>query len=230
MTTPSGNVAYPTLFVPPPGQPLATEDSSAPTPTSKSNTDQPNMNTEQQKDAGWFTSFSTGQTPSGDNPATPGAFNAQSAASWLAQRYHPWSEFFNTKKFGLPKLDVAFQRIQHNLGYFLSNYLCIGVVLLIYCVITSIVLLLSLLALGGLCYSIRQRTLRGPVVIGGQELPPLLLYTVALIITIPLFFLADASGVIGWVIGTSIFLIILHAALYSSEPVPGEEFEVVTVA
>jgi hypothetical protein len=189
------------------------------------------MNSEGTKDSGWFTSFTGGQAPnSGDGTQNPGTFNAQTAASWLGQRYRPWSEFFSTKKFGFPKLDSAIQRIQNNLSHFLTNYLCIFVVLLVYCVVTSFVLLLALIALAGLCYSIRQRTLRGPVIIAGNELPPSLLYSLAIIVVIPLFYLADTSGVIGWVAGTSVFMIFLHAVLYGSEEVPGSEFEVVTIA
>jgi membrane protein CcdC involved in cytochrome C biogenesis len=89
---------------------------------------------------------------------------------------------------------------------------------------------LALIALAGLFYTIRQKTLKGPVVVAGNELPPSLLYSLALIVVIPLFYLADTSGVIGWVFGSSLFLVFLHAILYASEPVPGEEFEVVTVA
>jgi membrane protein CcdC involved in cytochrome C biogenesis len=91
-------------------------------------------------------------------------------------------------------------------------------------------LLLALIALAGLMYSIRQKTLKGPVIIGGSEVPPGLLYTFALIIVIPLFYLADASGIIGWILGSSAFLVILHSTLYKSEEVPESEFEVVTIA
>jgi hypothetical protein len=60
---------------------------------------------------------------------------------------------------------------------------------------------LALIALAGLFYTIRQRTLKGPVIIAGNELPPSLLYSLAIILVVPLFYLADTSGVIGWVAG-----------------------------
>ena len=50
-----------------------------------------------------------------------------------------------------------------------SNYLCLFLVLLIYCILTSLLMLLSLLVLFGLFYSIYQRTQKGPVVISGHE-------------------------------------------------------------
>jgi len=231
MTTPStGKVEYPTLFVPS----AVTVDSEPKSASEAKSTTEPSAmaNDGPQKDAGWFTSFTGGSAPNTGDPTQPAqnAFNAQTAFSWLGQRYKPWSEFFNTKKFGLPKVDGIVQRVQYNLSYFLTNYLCIFVVLLIYCVVTSFVLLLALIALAGLFYSIRQKTLRGPVIIAGNELPPSLLYTLAIIVVIPLFYLADTSGIIGWISGTSLFLIVLHSVLYVSEEVPGSEFEVVTIS
>jgi len=190
-----------------------------------------------QKDPSWFSTF-TGTTPQqpdveGNGNASKTAFYAQGAASWLGQRrqsIRPWAEFFKSSKFGLPPVVSAVSRIQHNLSYFFSNYLCIFAVLLIYCILTSFIMLLTLIALGGLIYTIRQRTLKGPVIVGNQELPPSLLYTLAIMVCIPLFALADVGQVMYWVIGSSILVIFLHAALYESEEVPGAEFEVVTVA
>jgi membrane protein CcdC involved in cytochrome C biogenesis len=86
-------------------------------------------------------------------------------------------------------------------------------------------LLLALIALAGLMYSIRQKTLKGPVVIGGSEVPPVLLYTFALIAFIPLFYLAGASSIIGWILGSSAFLVILHSTLYKSEDESGSMLE-----
>jgi len=149
----------------------------------------------------------------------------------LRQRLRPWiAEFFLFKKFGLPPNVVSIApRIKRNLQYFLTNYLCLFLVLLVYCILTSILMLVTLLVLGGLFYTIYQRTQKGPVVISGFELPPSLLYTLALLVCFPLFAFADVGGVMYWVIGSSIFLILAHAFFYSSEEVPGAEFEVGTV-
>jgi membrane protein CcdC involved in cytochrome C biogenesis len=68
-------------------------------------------------------------------------------------------------------------------------------------VLTSFILLLALIALAGLFYTIRQKTLKGPVVIAGNELPPSLLYSLAIIVCVPLFYLSGATGIIGWIIG-----------------------------
>jgi len=121
-------------------------------------------------------------------------------------------------------------RIKRNLQYFLTNYLCLALILLVYCVLTSILMLLTLLVLAGLFYTIYQRTQKGPVIVaGGYELPPSLLYTLALAACFPLFAWADVGGTMYWVMGSSVFLILAHATFYASEEIPGQEFEVVTV-
>ncbi|KAI1718392.1 core histone h2A/H2B/H3/H4 domain-containing protein [Ditylenchus destructor] len=65
----------------------------------------------------------------------------------LRQRLRPWST-----------------EIKHNLQYFTTNYLCLVVILLIYCIITSLLMLLTLIVLGGLIYTIYNRTQKGLVV------------------------------------------------------------------
>jgi Na+/citrate or Na+/malate symporter len=97
-------------------------------------------------------------------------------------------------------------------------------------VLTSFTLSLSLVALACLFYKIRQKTLEGPVVLAGHEVPNSLLYSLAIIICIPLFYWAGASQTIGWIMGSSIFLIFLHSALYVSEEQPEAELEAVTIA
>lgn len=62
-----------------------------------------------------------------------------------------------------------------------------------------------------------------------EQVPPSLLYTFALMVCIPLFYLANAGSVMYWVIGTGLFLMLAHAIFYASEEIPGQEFEVVTV-
>lgn len=187
----------------------------------------------------WFSGFSNsssvnvGSIDDGDATSGGNGVTVQNAAAWLGQRrsgLRAWGEFFRTSKFGIPSpMASVLARIQHNLSYFFSNYLCVFLVLMVYCVLTSFVMLLTLIAMCGLFYTIRQRLQKGPIVLGGQELPPSLLYTLAIMLCIPLFALADVGQVMYWVLGTGVFLIVLHAALYECEEKPGADFEVVTV-
>uniref|UniRef100_A0A915EM01 PRA1 family protein n=1 Tax=Ditylenchus dipsaci TaxID=166011 RepID=A0A915EM01_9BILA len=90
-------------------------------------------------------------------------------------------------------------------------------------------MLLTLVVLCGLLYTVYTRTQKGPVIVSGYEIPPSLLYTLALMICFPMFALADVGEVMYWVIGSSFFLILAHSTFYCSEEVPGAEFEVVNV-
>uniref|UniRef100_A0A914D149 Metallo-beta-lactamase domain-containing protein n=1 Tax=Acrobeloides nanus TaxID=290746 RepID=A0A914D149_9BILA len=150
------------------------------------------------------------------------------AINWASERkkkLRPWMEFFNFSEFGLPPLSGIFQRVNKNLDRFFSNYLCIFIVLLVYCIVTEYLLLLIAIALGGMFYTIYKQNKKGPLLIYGYEVPPSLLYSISIIISIPLFYLAEASHVLFLVFGTSLFVIFLHAFLYRNEEIPGAEFE-----
>jgi len=162
----------------------------------------------------------------------PAGRATEEAVAWIGSRregLRSWAEFVKSTKFRLPTgPNMLVRRMKYNLDYFLSNYLCVFVVLLIYCVLTSFVLLVTLAAIGGLIYFIRKRTLQGPIKLGDKEIPPIVLYIGAVLLAIPLLHLADAGNVIYWVIGSSVFCILLHASFYGSEEIPGELFEVQT--
>jgi len=185
--------------------------------------------------AGILPSFIIGQgrgEGNGGDASPNGQWTAAKVLSELRQRLRPWfSEFFRLQKFGWPPGIVAVvPRVKRNLQYFMTNYLLLAVILLVYCVLTSLLMLLTLIILGGLFYTIYQRTQRGPVIVAsGYEIPPSLLYTMALAVCFPMFYFADVGGTMYWVIGSSIFLVLAHSVFYSSEEVPGAEFEVVTV-
>jgi len=186
--------------------------------------------------AGILPSFIIGQSRGEGNGSGDGSQNGQWSAARvmgeLRQRLRPWcSEFFFFQKFGWPPSVVAVvPRVKRNLQYFLTNYLLLAVILLVYCVLTSLLMLLTLIVLGGLFYTIYNRTQRGPVIVAsGYEIPPSLLYTMALAVCFPMFYFADVGGTMYWVMGSSVFLILAHSVFYSSEEVPGAEFEVVTV-
>jgi hypothetical protein len=202
-----------------------------------------------QKQSSWFSSTTNTTAPAssgfssffgggagqqqGDQQQPQPATCSASALRLLGElraRLQPWGDFFRPSKFGFPPGLVSIgPRVKHNLEHFLSNYLCLFIALLIYCILTSLLMLLTLVALAGLCYTIYQRTQKGPIFFGSYEVPPSLLYTIALMVCIPLFYLANAGSVMYWVIGTGLFLMLAHAIFYASEEIPGQEFEVVTV-
>jgi hypothetical protein len=51
----------------------------------------------------------------------------------------------------------------------------------------------------------------------GKELSLAQLYTAAGLCSIPLFLFAGASSAVFWIIGASLFIIVLHAVFYSRD-------------
>ncbi|VDM24506.1 unnamed protein product [Toxocara canis] len=130
----------------------------------------------------------------------------------------PWSEFFHGSQISLPPcLDGYVTRVKKNLTFFLGNYFAITTILLLCSILTSFWLLVSTIILCMLIYMIRSRTIKGPIKVGEEEIPPWILYAAAIFITLPLFIFAHVGYIIYCAIGASIMLILLHATFYGNE-------------
>ncbi|XP_077985521.1 prenylated Rab acceptor protein 1-like isoform X3 [Glandiceps talaboti] len=142
-----------------------------------------------------------------------------SAKDWVQKQrdnIQPWHEFINTSKISKPKSATGLtKRVTKNLEKFQSNYLLVSIGLVIYCVITSPLLLVACAFLIGGCYFIRARQAAGKVILlgRGRELTVAQQYLAVCMISFPMFFLAGAGGAVFWVIGASVFLVVLHASL-----------------
>ncbi|XP_077985520.1 prenylated Rab acceptor protein 1-like isoform X2 [Glandiceps talaboti] len=140
-----------------------------------------------------------------------------SAKDWVQKQrdnIQPWHEFINTSKISKPKSATGLtKRVTKNLEKFQSNYLLVSIGLVIYCVITSPLLLVACAFLIGGCYFIRARQAAGKVILLGRELTVAQQYLAVCMISFPMFFLAGAGGAVFWVIGASVFLVVLHASL-----------------
>jgi len=75
---------------------------------------------------------------------------------WLAKRratLRPISTFFNTKNFQVPpSAGRLSKRVVKNVEYFQSNYVCVFLVLVLYCLISSPLLLIVIAGAGGAAY------------------------------------------------------------------------------
>jgi len=152
------------------------------------------------------------------------------AGEWLSRRRQglkSWRDFFNTNKFKAPTgVASVGRRLLINVDQFQSNYMCIFFILFIYCILTSPLLLIALAACCGAAYYIRvKNTETSRLTIAGREIPTAYQYAAVAVLSFPLFYAAGAGSTIFWVIGASIFFIVLHAFFYASEPIPGAEFE-----
>ncbi|EDW36273.1 GL17704 [Drosophila persimilis] len=136
----------------------------------------------------------------------------------------PWSVFFNVHNFktavSMPRLT---SRVKRNLSYFQSNYIFVFIVLMIYCLITSPLILLVLAGAALLCHRVRSRNVN-ITVMGTQMTPRQQLIAVNLGAT-PLLFLVGAGALLFWTLGASFFVIAFHAIFYNIDAIVTEENE-----
>lgn len=136
---------------------------------------------------------------------------SQSVATRFAN-LKPLSEFFDFKRISKPQnFGEAQSRINYNLGHFSSNYAAVFVMLSIYSLLTNLSLLfLILLVIGGM-WAIGKLDGRD-LEIGTNRITSSQLYSVLLIVGIPLFFYASPIYTFLWLVGASGVTIIGHAS------------------
>ncbi|KFM57392.1 Prenylated Rab acceptor protein 1, partial [Stegodyphus mimosarum] len=122
-----------------------------------------------------------------------------------------------------PSFPKCTTRVVRNIDYFQSNYIIVFIGLIVYCILTSPLLLIAIAALLGSCYIIKLRNDAKEVILFGQKLTLAHQYALVSIISFPLFYLAGAGQVVFWILGASFFTIMLHATLYSIEQCPKDE-------
>eukprot|EP00124_Ichthyophonus_hoferi_P001298 Ihof_evm14s63 gene=Ihof_evmTU14s63 len=113
----------------------------------------------------------------------------------------PWSEFGNSKAFSKPEgIQQLMGRITQNIRYFSPNYSLIFIGLIVYCLISSPMLLFAVafVALGAA--GIIHMKDKPPVNIGGRSLGTNEQGMVLACISLPLFFFASAGTVVFWLL------------------------------
>ncbi|XP_072761348.1 prenylated Rab acceptor protein 1-like [Anoplolepis gracilipes] len=145
------------------------------------------------------------------------------AHDWIERRkanIRPWSLFLNTNNIRPPSnITRLSKRLVKNIEYFQSNYLFVFIGLVIYCLITSPLLLLTVVAFLGICYKLSQRHSKQELTILNHKLTLVQIYSLVAICSLPVFFLIGAHADVFWVLGVSWFLITLHAAFYNIDTI-----------
>ncbi|XP_067207993.1 prenylated Rab acceptor protein 1 [Linepithema humile] len=150
------------------------------------------------------------------------------AQHWIEHRkanVRPWSLFLNTSNIRPPpNITRLSKRVVKNIEYFQSNYLFVFIGLVIYCLITSPLLLLTVIASLGICYKLSQRHSKQELMVLSHKLTLAQVYSLVGICSLPIFYLVGAHAAVFWVLGVSWFLITLHAAFYNIDAIlcPGE--------
>ncbi|XP_071525169.1 prenylated Rab acceptor protein 1-like isoform X2 [Panulirus ornatus] len=151
------------------------------------------------------------------------------AREWINRRrenVRPWLIFVNTQKFKAPpNVQRWSKRLAKNVEYFQSNYMFVFIGLILYCLITSPLLLIAVAASFGACYILSLKNAEKKIIIGGHEISLAHQYAAVGIFSLPILYMAGAGAVLFWVLGASFFIIVIHASLYNIESILGSDEE-----
>lgn len=151
----------------------------------------------------------------------PKGFSAGMAKEWLDKRrvsIRPWASFVDQRKFSKPRnFGELCQRVVKNVEIYNSNYTFIFLGLIIYCIISSPMLLIALAVFGGAFYIIHLKSLEKKLVIMGKELAVPHQMSLAGAVSLPVFWLAGAGAAVFWILGATLFVIGSHAAFREVE-------------
>ncbi|XP_059619932.1 prenylated Rab acceptor protein 1 [Phlebotomus argentipes] len=142
----------------------------------------------------------------------------------VRQNIRPWSEFLNMSNFKtVANIQRLSGRLVRNLAYFQSNYLFVFLGLVLYCLLTSPLILIVLGGVFYACYKVRQ--LNTKITILQRELNAGQQCILINCAAIPILYLAGAGAAMFWVLGASFFVISLHAVFYNIDAVVTEDTE-----
>lgn len=131
-----------------------------------------------------------------------------------------WGMFIDTNKMLFPTaINQWSRRLVRNLQFFQSNYLCVFLILLVYCILSSPLLFLALSASFGAGYILTLKNAERPIKLLGKRLTLGQQYLGLAVCSLPLFYLVGAGAAVFWVMGASLFVIGLHGSIYAIETV-----------
>nr|CAD7449857.1 unnamed protein product [Timema bartmani] len=151
------------------------------------------------------------------------SLSSLAAKEWIGQRretIRPWALFINTAHLRAPSsLPRLSKRVVKNIEYFHSNYFFVFLGLIAYCLITSPLLLIAVAASLGACYILSLKNSERKISFMGHELTLVQQYGLIAVCSFPIFYLAGAGAALFWVLGTSFFIIALHASFYNIDAI-----------
>ncbi|KAJ8976597.1 hypothetical protein NQ317_005787 [Molorchus minor] len=140
------------------------------------------------------------------------------------QNVRSWFVFFQTSNFKAPpSIPRLGKRIMRNIEYFQSNYVFIFLGLVIYCLITSPLILFAVAGTFYLGYQLNRRQQEKKLTIFGKELTIAEQYGLVALCSLPVYYLVGAHAAMFWVIGASVVVITIHAAVYNIEAISTRE-------
>lgn len=157
--------------------------------------------------------------------ASPQVPNVIEVLREARKNIRPWSDFFNWNNFKTAaNIHRLSNRLLRNMVYYQSNYMCVFLVLFVYCLLTSPLILIVLGAITYVCFKIKQKNQN--VTLFQREINTNQQCIAVHCAAIPILYLAGAGAAIFWVIGASFFFISVHAIFYNIDAIVTEESEV----
>uniref|UniRef100_A0A3P9J3Q0 PRA1 family protein n=1 Tax=Oryzias latipes TaxID=8090 RepID=A0A3P9J3Q0_ORYLA len=157
----------------------------------------------------------------------PKGFSASMAKEWIDRRrlsIRPWASFVDQRKFSKPRnFGDACQRVVKNVETYNSNYTFIFLGLILYCIISSPMLLIALAVFLGAFYIIHLKSQESRLVVLGKQLNVPHQMGLAGALSLPVFWLAGAGAAVFWVLGATLFVIGTHAVFRELEGSDMEE-------
>nr|XP_029484034.1 prenylated Rab acceptor protein 1-like isoform X4 [Oncorhynchus nerka] len=157
----------------------------------------------------------------------PKGLSPSVAKEWFDRRrasIRPWAGFVDHRKFTKPRnFGELCQRVVRNFDTYNSNYTFIFLGLILYCIVSSPMLLIALAVFVGAFYIIHLKSLESKLVVFGKEVTGPHQLGLAGAVSFPVFWLAGAGAAVFWVLGATMFVIGSHAAFRELEG--GSEME-----
>ncbi|XP_057689292.1 prenylated Rab acceptor protein 1 [Corythoichthys intestinalis] len=157
----------------------------------------------------------------------PKGISVSVAKEWLDRRrvsIRPWATFIDQRKFSKPRnFGEMCQRVVKNVDTYNSNYTFIFLGLILYCIVSSPMLLIALAIFVGAFYIIHLKSLESKIMILGKEMTYPHQMGLAGAISLPVFWIAGAGAAVFWVLGATLFVIGTHAAFRELENPDMEE-------
>mmetsp|Transcript_4941 Transcript_4941/g.12832 ORF Transcript_4941/g.12832 Transcript_4941/m.12832 type:complete len:196 (+) Transcript_4941:43-630(+) len=149
---------------------------------------------------------SKGEIPDGLFDKVKSTFNEK------RKNVKPWQEFADVRRASKPKTfgDVT-SRVTHNVSKYSANYFFIWVTLVLYCLLTSPLLIVAFGFLGVTVGLIAKGG--GERRIGGYTFSREDQLKFCAAMTIPLLYISGATGTIFWVVGATLAIVLAHAAV-----------------
>lgn len=139
-----------------------------------------------------------------------------SSVTTRLSQLRPPQEFLDPQRFAKPNgvLDLQ-RRVSYNLSYYASNYMLVAGLISLYLIVTNLPLLFLIVCDAALIYGVQRLFGQADEIsFHGINIPKSTIYTILLVINLPVLFLSSPITTLLWLIFSSAAVILTHASFY----------------